>query len=206
MSNLMVFNNENFGQVRTVNIEGKPYFVGKDIAEALGYKLPRKAISDHCKGVIKREVSTNGGKQTMSVIPEDDVYRLIGKAKTIGNGKKNSLLNSLGLSKDKFVIESRREINFKSTLFEILSPMHIDIECQKDMFDGKYKIDFYIPKYNLAIEYDEEQHQSHQTQDKIREFEIKQELNCKFIRLDYRNTDNYNVGLIINEILKSEVR
>lgn len=77
MSNLMVFNNQDFGQVRTVNIEGKPYFVGKDIAEALGYKLPRKAISDHCKGVLKQNILTDGGLQEMLIIPEGDIYRLI---------------------------------------------------------------------------------------------------------------------------------
>ncbi len=81
MSNLMVFNNQDFGQVRTVNIEGKPYFVGKDIAEALGYKLPRKAISDHCKGVLKQNILTDGGLQEMLIIPEGDIYRLIIKSK-----------------------------------------------------------------------------------------------------------------------------
>lgn len=77
----MVFNNQDFGQVRTVNIEGKPYFVGKDIAEALGYKLPRKAISDHCKGVLKQNILTDGGLQEMLIIPEGDIYRLIIKSK-----------------------------------------------------------------------------------------------------------------------------
>lgn len=81
MSNLMVFNNENFGQVRTLTIENKPYFVGKDVATILGYSNPTKAISTHCKGVSKMGMPTNGGNQEMVIIPEGDLYRLIIKSK-----------------------------------------------------------------------------------------------------------------------------
>ena len=81
MSNLMVFNNENFGQVRTLTIENKPYFVGKDVATILGYSNPTKAISTHCKGVSKMGMPTEGGQQEMSIIPEGDLYRLIIKSK-----------------------------------------------------------------------------------------------------------------------------
>lgn len=81
MSNLMVFNNENFGQVRTLTIENKPYFVGKDVATILGYSNPTKAISTHCKGVSKMGMPTDGGLQEMLIIPEGDIYRLIIKSK-----------------------------------------------------------------------------------------------------------------------------
>lgn len=80
MSNLMVFNNENFGQVRTLTIENKPYFVAKEIAEILGYSNTRDAIKRHCKGVVKHDIPTEGGKQNMSIIPEGDLYRLIMKS------------------------------------------------------------------------------------------------------------------------------
>ena len=52
-------------------------FCGSDVAKALGYAVPRKALYDHCKGVLKRNTLTNGGMQEMSFIPEGDVYRLI---------------------------------------------------------------------------------------------------------------------------------
>lgn len=71
------FNNPEFGNFRGLIINNEPYFVGKDIAELLGYSLPRKAITDHCKGVLKWNVPTEGGLQEMAVIPERDVYRLI---------------------------------------------------------------------------------------------------------------------------------
>ena len=49
MNNLKVFNNEEFGEIRTTEIDGKPYFVASDVATALGYTNPRKAVIDHCK-------------------------------------------------------------------------------------------------------------------------------------------------------------
>lgn len=45
MNELQVFENAQFGQVRTINKDGEPWFVGKDVAEALGYSNPRKALS-----------------------------------------------------------------------------------------------------------------------------------------------------------------
>ena len=76
-----IFTNEEFGNVRTIMIEGKPYFCGKDIAEALGYAKPRNAIATHCKGALKRGILTEGGNQEMSFIPEGDIYRLIIRSK-----------------------------------------------------------------------------------------------------------------------------
>ncbi len=84
---LAIISNQDFGNVRTItDPDGTVYFCGKDVASALGYALPRKAIYDHCKGAVKRNgvvLTTNQyGKTTrqtvaMSFIPEGDVYRLI---------------------------------------------------------------------------------------------------------------------------------
>ena len=81
MNELQIFNSKEFGEVRTVEIDGKPYFVGTDVAKALGYSNPRKAILDHCKGVTKRDTPTSSGIQSMSYINEGDLYRLIMKSK-----------------------------------------------------------------------------------------------------------------------------
>lgn len=80
-NNVQIFNNPSFGEIRTVEIDNKPYFCGSDVAKALGYKLPRKAITDHCKGVLKWNTPTSSGIQEMSFIPEGDVYRLIVRSK-----------------------------------------------------------------------------------------------------------------------------
>lgn len=81
MNELQIFNNEEFGSVRTVEIDGKPYFSASDVAAALGYSNPRKAIIDHCKGVTKRDTPTTSGVQTINFIPEGDIYRLIVSSK-----------------------------------------------------------------------------------------------------------------------------
>ncbi|OZV12279.1 hypothetical protein CIW83_09270 [Tissierella sp. P1] len=80
MNDLQIFKNEEFGEIRTVLIEGKPYFVGIDIARALGYSNPSKAIIQHCKGVTKMGIPSKGGIQETNVIPEGDIYRLITKS------------------------------------------------------------------------------------------------------------------------------
>lgn len=77
MNDLQIFNNDEFGQVRTIEIDGKPYFSAIDVAAALGYKNPRDAVSRHCKGVVKYDTPTPGGQQAVNFIPEGDIYRLI---------------------------------------------------------------------------------------------------------------------------------
>lgn len=78
---IKIFENVEFGKVRVIEEDGKPLFCGKDIAEALGYNEPHKAISRHCKGGMKRPIPTNGGQQELLFIPEGDVYRLIVSSK-----------------------------------------------------------------------------------------------------------------------------
>lgn len=79
MNELKVFNSEEFGDVRTVTINGDPWFVGKDVAAALGFTNPRDAISTHVfdedKGV--ESIDTLGGKQKMTVINESGLYALV---------------------------------------------------------------------------------------------------------------------------------
>lgn len=83
MNELKIFNSPEFGQVRTLAIDGEPWFVGKDIAVALGYSNPRKAMIDHVdpedKGVTKCD--TLGGSQEMTVINESGLYSLIMSSK-----------------------------------------------------------------------------------------------------------------------------
>lgn len=54
MQAMKIFENEDFGQIRTMEINGKPYFSATDVAKALGYAKPRNAIKRHCKGALKR--------------------------------------------------------------------------------------------------------------------------------------------------------
>ena len=78
MNELEIFNNPEFGQIRATEINGEPYFVGKDIAEALGYTNPQKAIRDHVDEedkTLNESFTVNG---TMAVlISESGVYSLV---------------------------------------------------------------------------------------------------------------------------------
>ena len=78
---LTVFNNADFGEIRTLEENGTVLFCGIDVATALGYSKPRNALATHCKGALKRGALTDGGVQEMSFIPEGDVYRLIARSK-----------------------------------------------------------------------------------------------------------------------------
>ena len=79
MNDLQIFSNPEFGQVRTVEIDGQPWLVGKDVAEALGYKNPQRAIRDHVddedRGVTK--TVTPSGEQEILIINESGLYSLI---------------------------------------------------------------------------------------------------------------------------------
>ena len=81
MSKIQKFFNEKFGTVRTVFIDGEVCFVASDIAKALGYKNPQKAIRDHCKRVNESFIPSNGGEQKTKVICKSDIYRLIVRSK-----------------------------------------------------------------------------------------------------------------------------
>lgn len=78
MNNIQVFNNEELGCIRTVMINDQPWFVGKDVAVALGYTNPQKAIRDHIDvedKTVNDSFTINGTKGTL--INESGLYSLI---------------------------------------------------------------------------------------------------------------------------------
>lgn len=81
MNELKIFTNEEFGEMRIEEIEGKPYFCGTDVAKALGYAKPNNAISMHCRAALKRGTLISGKMQEINFIPEGDLYRLIVSSK-----------------------------------------------------------------------------------------------------------------------------
>lgn len=82
MNELKIFENKEFGNIRTVIIDDKPYFVASDVAKALGYARPNDAINQHCRATVKhRIIDSLGREQETNIIPEGDVYRLIVKSK-----------------------------------------------------------------------------------------------------------------------------
>ena len=77
---LEIFKNEEFGEIRTIEVEDKIYFVASDVAKALAYKNTSKAIKDHCRWVTKRYIphpQNKNKKLEVNTIPEGDIYRLV---------------------------------------------------------------------------------------------------------------------------------
>lgn len=85
MNNLQVFQNEAFGQVRVITKDGEPWFVGKEIAEKLGYSNSRKALADHVKDNHKNTVTIRDGitrgNPNQVIIDEAGFYSLVLRSK-----------------------------------------------------------------------------------------------------------------------------
>ena len=79
MPDIQIFNNPDFGDIRTVTIDGEPWFVGKDVAEALGYVKARNAIREYVaeEDALKQGIPSEGGIQQTTIINESGLYSLI---------------------------------------------------------------------------------------------------------------------------------
>lgn len=81
---ISVFENKDFGEIRTIELDGKIMFCGSDIAKALGYSEPHKAVTRHCKtdgGMFYPVIDSLGREQDAKFITEGNVYRLITHSK-----------------------------------------------------------------------------------------------------------------------------
>ena len=79
MNNLQIFNSPEFGQVRTIQQNGEPWFVGKDVAEILGYTNPSKALVDHVddEDKLNNDSLSSLGQRGGWLINESGLYSLI---------------------------------------------------------------------------------------------------------------------------------
>lgn len=94
-------------KIRFIEKDNEWWAVGSDVAKALKYSIPHKAVREHCKGVLIWNIQTNGGKQEVLIIPEVDIYNLTFKA--------------ADQSKSKKVKEKAEE--FKIWVFEVLKKL-----------------------------------------------------------------------------------
>lgn len=206
MENLITKTNELFGDVRFVILDEKQYAVANDILRALGYSENgwRTTISRNCKHVTKcSEMKINGSE--VNLIPSSDILILIQKSKNTSIEYKNEFKKWLveeNIIEDKFVLESRKEIDFFDKLIkringynsvyneafnmfyighaskeytDKINPIsNIKLEFQKIVCSGKYRLDCFIEDKNLVIEYNEKYHESQDQKeaDKERENDI----------------------------------
>lgn len=199
-SKIQLFTNEELDmKVRVVEINGEPWLVGKDVAEVLGYKNTRDALSKHVDDEDKAsaKIPDGVGNPNKVIINERGVLSLLQRSR-LRNTQKQKLIKSLNL-KEKFVLTSRKEIEFIDQLEETLKPFNLIGIRQYKI--NSYKIDYYIPSLNLAIEYDENDHLGYSYEaHEGRQKEIEATLKCRFIRVTDSNTNNFNIGLVLKEM------
>lgn len=95
----------------------------------------------------------------------------------------------------------RKEIEFLDNLEDALESFNIKGLRQYPVMDNKYRIDYYIPSLNIAIEYDEDGHRNYSYEKhEGRQKEIEDLLKCRFIRVSDDNTNSYNIGFVIKNI------
>ena len=89
MNDLMIFKNEEFGEIRSLEINNEPYFVGKEIATVLGYERTDNAIRQHVdeEDKLMHQISASGQNRNMTLINESGLYSLIMSSK-LPNAKK----------------------------------------------------------------------------------------------------------------------
>lgn len=197
--------------LRAITIEGETWYSVNDLP--LGKDAVRKAIQRLEKNNQKNFVNDN--------------TRIIKNLDIISNHSRNfDKINNAGerfgseimvvyliqnshmsiTEKEKYlslfninVVSTRKEIEFLDQLEESLKPFNI--KGIRQYYILSYRIDYYIPSLNIAIEYDENDHKNYTyEQHEGRQKEIEKELNCKFIRVSDKNTNSYNVGLVIKDI------
>ena len=86
MDKIKYFENKEFGKIRIVEIDGRPYFVASDIAKSLGYVRPADAISQHCRYTVKHRIPHPQSKTKtleVNVIPEGDSFSSLSSMSTI---------------------------------------------------------------------------------------------------------------------------
>ena len=188
---LEIFKNEDFGEIRTLLINDKPYFCASDIAKVLGYSNTRDAISRHCKSWKCISTPTNGGNQKLNYIDEENMILLISSCKKLSVDNKSNIIENFkqrGIFSNSYIpIISRKEIEFGNKLNEILkiafdkvkeyindNDANIVTEVIKQYPVLNYKIDFYLPFFHIGIEYDEDEHKYRTDDDNNRQKEIEQ--------------------------------
>lgn len=200
VKDLDIFTFEN-SNVRAMVIDGDPWFVGKDVADILGYKKTRNAIASHVPDRFKKVTPIQGGltgKQNTVIINEPGLYSLI-LASRMPNAI--SLGKALGLNlRNSFI-----KCDEAQTLYAIEKSIDGLYSYEPQYPCGAYRIDLYLPEYKIAIECDELGHADRDKEyEDTRQKYIKKHLGCSFVRYN-PDSKNFNIFYVINKLLK-EIR
>lgn len=180
--------NQNFKNLRNKMVKDEDYFAlnRKEISE---YNIEIKTmIPNNVKSIIL--FTSSGYLKLVKTFVNNTEYKIIKKVYEFLGGDENI---------DIYVSNERFEISFLKLLEEALK--EIDVEMIHQYYVSGYRIDFFLPEYNLAIEYDEEAHKFYKEEDKTREEKIVKETGCKFIRCSYKDSNIKNLMKILKEIV-----
>lgn len=180
--------------VRTmVDDDNVLWFVGKDVAEILGYQRPDNAIRNHVddEDKILHTMKSDGQRRTLTCINSNGVMSLVIKSR-LPNAI--NYAKSLGIS----VLRSTKEQETMNVLLASFSNYNPKTQYKV----GNYRVDLYLSDSNIAIECDELGHRGYcEVDEAIRQSYIEQELGCTFIRFN-PDAENFNVGDVICEVLQ----
>ena len=186
---------QNFKYIKDKMILGEDYFL-----------ISKDELSD--SKILVQDFIPNNVK-SIYLFKADGYLKLIKSFNELNLSLKNidKIYKSLGGKKDINILapNTRFEISFKNVLIEALKELSIYVEHQ--IYVNGYRLDFYIFGFNLVIEYDEYYHKYNKEKDKIREKEIKEKLgnDCKFLRLDYKDSDIKNLMKVLQCIYDEEL-
>lgn len=192
--------------------DNENYFSASEVGEMIGYsksnisKMVAKVDEEEktLAFVARNNSSKDKRKKGQWFIARNGFLDIVTNSKKITSDKKEAILKAVGICKEDIVLTyNRREIEFIETLLKILEPF--DYECIKQFQVGKYRIDLYIKDLNIAIEFDEKSHSYYKYEnEKGRQKNIEKELGCKFIRVNEKDSDLWNCGYILKNILEEK--
>ena len=172
--------------VHTLVCGDSTYYCAKEAAKALGYTNPQKAIRDHVFAqdrcvfgdLVEPGTSLRYQQRTSTYITTNGLKALVLKSQ-----QPNSLQLAADLGIDVQTKFIRKEPEIVKHLQEFLGELHVATEFQKTV--GRYRIDLYLPDYNLAFEVDEYGHRDRDPQqERCREEFLRRSLGCDFMRVD----------------------
>lgn len=212
MNELQLRTTEMFGEVQTDIYENEyheMFMTARQLGECLGYSDPMRNINklvqrnnylkDKKFSSIYKIKAMNGKSQQARLFNKYGICEIISLSNSnISENKKRELINKVCPNYQ--YIHSRKEIEFEEKLKEFLQPFSLTGYTQYQL--DEYRIDFYIPMLNIAIEYDENYHKYYNKEkERQREYYIISKLNCKIIRIDDSKSDEYNLGVIAKQIV-----
>lgn len=198
--------NEN--NVRVFYRNGSPWWALTDVCKILGLTNPamvadRLDDDERYKQKHHERSKTPGGPQSLVTINEAGLYKVITRSSKLSKSRMYEIIKTFqdhGFLSN-ISLYSRKENDFFDLLSESLQAFNIEIQNQ--FYVDGYRIDGYIESLNIAIEYDENNHNHYDISFEVeRQKYIEKKLGCRFIRVSDFNSDGFNVGFVIKNIIE----